>query len=56
MTDSAEEITEQEVRDLLFSMSKKKAPGFDDIMVKILCKARMTIKGRMEDLMKEICK
>lgn len=36
VTEESREITEEELKEALFKMGKKKAPGFDDITVEIL--------------------
>ena len=45
------EINEEEVKCALFSMGKKKAPGFDDLTVEILCKAWDSVRGRVTAIM-----
>ena len=39
------------VKCALFSMGKKKAPGFDDLTVEILCKAWDTVRERVTAIM-----
>lgn len=51
-TEETNEITEEEVKDAFFKMGKKKAPGFDDITVEILCKAWSRVKSYMVKIMK----